>query len=197
MKLILASSSPRRRELFERLGLSFEVDAPEVDESRLPSEPAAAYVERVARSKALAAVGPGRVAVAADTAVVHDGQILGKPAHPEEARAMLRKLEGQSHEVFTGVAVATFEDAVVISAVDVTEVVLLPMTSDEIAGYVDSGEPMDKAGAYALQGRGGRFVEKVHGSPFTVVGFPLHLLPRLLARVGADFDELTRHRAAD
>lgn len=197
MKLILASSSPRRRELLERLGLSFEVDAPGVDESRLPSEPAAAYVERVARSKALAAVGPGRVAVAADTAVVHDGQILGKPAHPEEARAMLRKLEGQSHEVFTGVAVAAFEDAVVISAVDVTEVVLLPMTSDEIAGYVDSGEPMDKAGAYALQGRGGRFVEKVHGSPFTVIGFPIHLLPRLLGRVGADFDELTRHRAAD
>lgn len=197
MKLILASSSPRRRELLERLDLSFEIEAPDVDESRLPNELAAAYVERVARSKVMAAAGPGRVAVAADTAVVHDGQILGKPGHPEEARAMLRKLEGQSHEVFTGVAVAAFEDDIVVSAVDVTEVVLLPMTSDEIAGYVDSGEPMDKAGAYALQGKGGRFVEKVHGSPFTVIGLPIHLLPRLLARVGADFDEFTRPQAAD
>lgn len=193
MKLVLGSSSPRRSELLERLGLAFESEVPDVDESRLPDEQAAAYVERVARLKASAIVGKGRVVIAADTAVVHEGRILGKPAHPEEARSMLRRLEGDSHDVFTGVAVVSAETGLeVVSMVDVTEVALLSMTAEEIASYVDSGEPMDKAGAYALQGRGGRFVEKVVGSPFTVIGLPVHLLPRLLRRVGADFDQFTR-----
>lgn len=189
MRLVLASSSPRRRELLERLGLSFAVEAPEVDESRLPAEPAVAYVERVARLKAEAVTRSGRLVVAADTAVVHDGRILGKPAHPEEARSMLRRLQGASHDVVTGVAVAATDTGLeVISMVDVTEVTLLPMTEEEITAYVDTGEPMDKAGAYALQETGGRFVEKVYGSPFTVIGLPIHLLPRLFRRVGADFE---------
>lgn len=193
MKLVLGSSSPRRSQLLERLGLVFETEAPDVDESRLPGEQAAAYVERVARLKATAIVRSGKVVVAADTAVVHEGRILGKPAHPEEARSMLRRLEGESHEVFTGVAVASAETGLeVVSMVDVTEVVLLSMTAEEIASYVDSGEPMDKAGAYALQEKGGRFVEKIVGSPFTVIGLPVHLLPRLLRRVGADFDQFNR-----
>lgn len=193
MKLVLGSSSPRRGRLLERLGLEFESEAPEVDESRLPDEQAAAYVERIARLKATAIVGPGKVVIAADTAVVHEGRILGKPAHPEEARSMLRRLEGESHDVFTGVAVASAETGLeVVSMVDVTEVALLPMTAEEIASYVESGEPMDKAGAYALQEKGGRFVEKVVGSPFTVIGLPVHLLPRLLRRVGADFDEFMK-----
>lgn len=193
MKLVLGSSSPRRSQLLERLGLAFETEAPEVDESRLPEEQAAAYVERVARLKATAIVSPGKVVIAADTAVVHEGRILGKPAHPEEARSMLRRLEGDRHEVFTGVAVASAETGLeVVSMVDVTEVALLSMTAEEIASYVDSGEPMDKAGAYALQEKGGRFVEKVVGSPFTVIGLPVHLLPRLLRRVGADFDEFMK-----
>lgn len=190
MKLVLASSSPRRRQVLERLGLSFEVKAPDVDESRLPDEPAAAYVERVARLKAAAVLDVGTVVIAADTAVVHEGRILGKPAHPEEARSMLRRIEGDTHEVFTGVAVASAETGMeIVSTVDVTEVALLSMTAEEIASYVDTGEPMDKAGAYALQEGGGRFVERVVGSPFTVIGLPIHLLPRLLRRVGAEYDE--------
>ena len=102
---------------------------------------------------------------------------------------MLRRLQGDRHEVFTGLAVASWEDdARVDSEVDVTEVNMLPMTDDEIADYVSTGEPMDKAGAYALQGSGCRFVEGVRGSPFTVVGLPLHLLPRLISHAGSDFD---------
>ncbi len=171
----------------------FEIDPPDVDESRLPGELPAAYVERLARLKAMTAVGRGLVVVAADTAVVHAGHMLGKPAHPEEARGMLRRLEGDTHDVFTGIAVAAFRDDVeVVSMVDVTEVVVTPMTVDEIASYVDTGEPMDKAGAYALQGLGGRFVESVRGSPFTVIGLPIHLLPRLLGRVGAEIDQFMR-----
>lgn len=193
MRLVLASGSPRRQELLERLDLDFEVDQPGVDEARLPGELPAAYVERVARAKAIAVARPDRVVIGADTAVVHGGHLLGKPAHPEEARAMLRRLEGDTHDVFTGVAVATGEERVVVaSMVDVTEVSMLAMTAEEIAAYVDSGEPMDKAGAYALQGSGGRFVESVRGSPFTVIGLPVHLLPRLLARVGADYGVFVR-----
>ncbi len=190
MRLVLASGSPRRRELLERLNLVFDVEPPGIDESRLPAELPAAYVERLARAKAMAVAAPGRVVVAADTAVVHAGQMLGKPAHPEEARGMLRRLEGDSHDVFTGVAVAMLRDgAEVVSMVDVTEVVVVSMTLDEIASYVDTGEPMDKAGAYALQGLGGQFVESVRGSPFTVIGLPIHLLPRLLNRVGAEMNQ--------
>lgn len=187
MKLILASGSPRRKELLSRLGVGFEVEPAETDESRFPGEPPSQYVERVAIEKAKARAGEGRVVLAADTAVVHDGKVLGKPAHPEEARSMLRRLQGDRHEVFTGVAVASFHGEITVdSIVDVTEVVLMPMTDDEIADYVASGEPMDKAGAYALQGAGGRFVHAVHGSPFTVIGLPLHVVDRLIAHSGAD-----------
>jgi len=189
MKLILASASPRRRELLEQLGLEFEVEPSEVDETRRPDEAPGGFVERVAREKAAAVAGPDRLVIAADTTVVHEGHILGKPAHPEEARAMLRRLEGDRHEVFTGLAVATWDGGLeLISQVDVTEVHLVPLTADEIAEYVDTGEPMDKAGAYALQGSGGRFVEGVRGSPFTVIGLPIHLLPRLISHAGSDFE---------
>jgi len=184
MRLVLASSSPRRAELLSRLGLSYEVAPADIDESRRPDEPPATYVERLAREKARAVASPGSVVVAADTAVVHEGHVLGKPAHPAEARSMLRRLSGTAHDVFTGLAVSNGD--VVESVVDVTEVTFLEMTDLEIADYVDGGEPMDKAGAYALQGRGGLFVESVTGSPFTVVGMPIHLLPRLMRRVGAD-----------
>ena len=105
MRLVLASGSPRRRELLETLGLVFGVEVPDVDESRNPGEAPVAYVERIAREKASAVAGPDRLVVAGDTAVVHEGRVLGKPAHPEEARSMLRRLQGDHHEVFTGVAV--------------------------------------------------------------------------------------------
>ena len=192
MRMVLASGSPRRRELMERLGLEFEVQPPEVDESRLPDEAPAAYVERVARAKAGAVGAEGLLVVAADTTVVHEGRVMGKPGHPEEARAMLRRLSGDVHEVFTGLAVGAWDHGFEVRAiVDVAEVEMIPMTDEEIAWYVDTGEPLDKAGSYALQGLGGVFVNKVVGSPFTVVGLPIHLLARLVAASGED---LTRFR---
>ncbi len=186
MRLVLASSSVRRRDLLTALGLAFEVVSPEIDETRLPDELPAAYVERVARAKAEAVASPDSLVIAADTAVVFDGRVFGKPAHPEEARSMLRRLQGASHDVFTGLAIASWDEGpAVTSMVDVTEVEMLPMTEEEIATYVDSGEPMDKAGAYALQGRGGIYVRRIAGSPFTVVGLPIHLLERLVSSTGA------------
>jgi len=111
---------------------------------------------------------------------------MGKPAHPEEARAMLRRLQGETHEVLTGLAVAWWDEGPSIqSIVDVSMVEMVPMTEDEIAEYVATGEPMDKAGAYALQGMGGVFVRRVIGSPFTVIGLPIHLLDRLMSSGGA------------
>lgn len=186
MRLILASSSPRRAELLERLGLEFEVVPADVDEAMLPEEDPGKYVERLGKAKAGAVGDRDDVVVGADTAIVYRGHVLGKPGHPEEARSMLRRLQGGVHEVFTGVAVAHRGE--VASLVDVTEVRLAAMTADEIADYVDSGEPMDKAGSYALQGRGGLYVESIVGSPFTVVGLPVHLLARLTRRVGADLE---------
>ena len=187
MRLVLASGSPRRRELLERLGLDFDVVAPDVDETRYPDEAPAAYVDRVARSKSVAVAGDGRIVLAADTIVVHEGRVMGKPGHPEEARTMLRRIEGDVHEVFTGLAIAAWDGGALIkSIVDVAEVTMLPMTEEEVAWYVGTGEPLDKAGGYALQGLGGLFVGKLVGSPFTVIGLPIHLVARLLSASGAD-----------
>lgn len=190
MRLVLASDSARRARLLDQLELEYVVRAPDIDEARRPDEPALAYVERLAREKAVAVAEPGDVVVAADTAVVFDGTVLGKPAHPEAARAMLRRLQGDRHEVLTGVAVCAGD--AVESLVDVTHVQMMPMTDEEIVAYVGGGEPMDKAGSYGLQGQGGVFIETISGSPFTVVGLPIHLLPRLFGRVGADMEQLRR-----
>ena len=186
MKLILASTSPRRDELLRQLGLAFEIVSPDIDETRNPGESPAAFVERLAREKAMTVVEPDHVVVAADTVVVHAGRILGKPGHPAEARTMLSLIAGETHDVFTGMAVAYAGK--VSALVDVTEVEFMPLTDGEIARYVSGGEPMDKAGAYALQGEGGRFVQAVRGSPSTVVGLPIHLLERLVRAVGADLE---------
>ena len=191
MRLLLASGSARRRELLERLGLDFDFVAPDVDESRFPDEAPAAYVERVARAKAEAVAGDGLIVVAADTTVVHEGRVMGKPGHPEEARSTLRRIQGDVHEVFTGLAVGGWDGrAQIKSVVDVAEVTMLPMTEEEIGWYVGTGEPLDKAGAYALQGVGGMFVSRVVGSPFTVIGLPVHLLARMVSASGADLREL-------
>ncbi len=177
--------------MLQRLGMEHDVVPADIDETRLPDESPAAYVERVARSKAEAVAGDGLLVIAADTTVVHEGKVMGKPAHPEEARTMLRRLQGDVHEVFTGLAIGSWDGGPQIrSIVDVTEVTMLPMTEEEVAWYVESGEPLDKAGAYALQGAGGVFVSKVVGSPFTVIGLPVHLLPRLVAASGADIRAL-------
>lgn len=193
MNLILGSGSPRRREVLETLGVIFEAESPDVDETRFPGETPDRYVERVARSKAVKLAGPGRVVLAGDTAVAVDGKVLGKPGHPEEARGMLRRLQGRKHEVFTGVAIAVARpDVEVVSLLEVTEVEMVPMTDDEIASYVAGGEPMDKAGAYALQGRGGIFVSSVSGSPTNVIGLPVHLLPRLFRKMGLELEDFQR-----
>lgn len=184
MELVLASSSPRRAALLESLGLSFRIVAPDVDETRHPDEEPDFYVERVARMKALAVAEPGAVTLAADTTVVHEGKVLGKPAHPGEARSMLARLQGDVHAVFTGVAVAV--DGAVSSAVDRSLVRMSEMTDVEIDRYVAGGEPIDKAGSYALQGLGGMFVERVEGSPSNVIGLPLHIAARLLRAHGID-----------
>ena len=187
LRLILASSSPRRKHLLESLGLRFAVVVPDIDEHRHPNEEPFDYVARIARAKAESAVVAGAVVVAADTVVVIDGQVLGKPGHPEEAKAMLRRLSGVTHEVLTGVAVARLTDIVqVLTAVESILVKFLPMTDDEIADYVASGEPMDKAGAYALGGLGAIYVEAVHGSPSGVIGLPVHTTARLLRSLGVD-----------
>lgn len=167
------------------LGLDFEVVVSDVDESRHPDEAPSVYAERLARAKAKAVASPESVVIAADTIVVHRGVVMGKPGHPAEAVAMLERLSGERHTVVSGVAVARWEEGpVVVSETERTVVSFLDLTAEEIAAYVASGEPMDKAGAYGLQGAGGAFVERVEGSPSNVVGLPLTLATRLLRLSG-------------
>jgi septum formation protein len=167
--------------------LSFEVVAPDVDELRLPEEEPYDYVERIARAKATAVAQPDAVAVGADTTVVIEGRVLGKPAHPDEARSMLRRLSGQTHDVLSGVAVAVMDPELrTVSAVNSTLVTFLDLTEDEISEYVATGEPMDKAGAYALNGEAAVYIESIQGSPSGVIGLPLHTLARLFRRAGFD-----------
>jgi septum formation protein len=181
-RLVLASSSPRRRELLGLLGVRFTVEPAHLDETPNAGEDPLGYVRRLATEKAGAVGSAGEVVLAADTTVVLDGEILGKPGSPSEAADMLRALSGRSHLVHTGLAVRVDERVVTASAT--TSVRFVPLTDDDVAWYVATGEPMDKAGAYAVQGAGGVFVAAVDGSASNVVGLPLHLVPALLAEVG-------------
>ncbi len=184
--LVLASSSPRRRELLASLGLTFSVRHADVDESLLPSESAFDAAERLARAKAVAVreVAPDALVMAADTLVVLEGAALGKPADRADARRMLSALAGRTHDVVTGVACA--RGGRVVSGRETTRVVFAPMSRAEIAAYAATGEPDDKAGAYAVQGIGSLFVERVEGSPSNVVGLPVRLLYRLASELGVD-----------
>jgi septum formation protein len=190
-RLVLASASPRRRELLGRLGVPFEVHPVDADEAPRPGEAAADLVRRLAVAKAEAALvavadGDDAVVVAADTEVVLDGEVLGKPADAADAAAMLRRLAGRTHEVLTGVAVAASwgDTAAVESRVARTAVTMTELADAEIAWYVATGEPLDKAGGYGIQGGGGLFVSSIEGSWDNVVGLPLALTRRLLAVVG-------------
>ena len=182
MQLVLASASPRRAELLKTAGFTFEVRPADVDETPRPAEPAATYVLRVARDKALAAAGRvnGNDAwiLAADTVVVVGGGILGKPTGPAEARRMLSMLSGVVHEVLTAVVVrhAGSETSEVVS----TRVRFTALSAAEIDWYVESGEPDGKAGAYAIQGLGSRFVDWIEGSWSNVVGLPVATVYRML-----------------
>lgn len=188
MHLVLASGSLRRRDLLASLGLDFEIRVPEVDESPLQAERPESYVWRLARMKALTAARPERVVLGADTTVVHDGEIIGKPDGPGNAHRILRRLQGDTHIVYTGVAVVRQDENLrdVNVEVEDSRVRLVPMSDAEIAAYVDTGEPLDKAGAYALQGTGAMFVDSVLGSPSNVIGLPLHVAVRLLRAAGIE-----------
>lgn len=176
----LASASPRRRELLEQLGFRPRIRPADTDESPIAGEPPRAYVLRVARDKARAI--DGDVVLAADTAVVLGVEILGKPRDPEDARRMLRALAGVPHEVLTGVCVRRGDEE--HTAVVAAQVELDPLTDEQIHWYVGTGEPLDKAGAYAIQGIAGAFVRTLHGSVSNVVGLPLAETLELLRRVG-------------
>jgi septum formation protein len=184
MSLVLASGSPRRRQLLEMLGLPFRVVPPGVDETRESSELPEVYVVRLAREKArvVAAREPGELVLAADTTVVLRGDIFEKPDTPAAAEAMLARLEGRTHQVMTAVAVA--RDRRLEHALDVTDVTFRALSGDAIAAYVATGEPMDKAGAYAIQGKGAALIEGIRGDFFGVMGLPLRLALELLERFG-------------
>jgi septum formation protein len=184
----LASGSPRRRALLQQIGVPFQVLGVAVDERPRPDEAALAYVTRVASAKAAAGWRQSRCApgdfpvLAADTAVVLDGRILGKPAHREDALDMLRQLSGRTHEVLTGIAVVTQRG--VESRVSRSEVTFRAISDLEAGVYWDTGEPCDKAGAYAIQGRAAIFVADLRGSFSGVMGLPLYETADLLARAG-------------
>ena len=185
--LVLASGSPRRRQLLEMLRIPFRVIAPQVDEHVAPGERPDAYVTRLSRAKAEAVVAgaPGDLVLAADTTVVLDGEIFGKPDGAGAAVAMLRRLQGRTHEVMTSVAVA--RDGELAQALDVSRVTFRPVDEATLAAYVATGEPLDKAGAYAIQGFGAPLIERVEGDFFGVMGLPLRLALDLLARFGRPY----------
>ncbi|MBI2795929.1 MAG: septum formation inhibitor Maf [Gemmatimonadetes bacterium] len=185
--MILASASPRRRDLLALAGIAHTVAPADVNEDVRAGERPDAYVERLAREKAavIAARHPAAVVIAADTTVVLDDEILGKPGSTAEARAMLRRLAGHTHTVLTGMAVS--RGGRTASAVERVEVTFRDLSDAEIAAYVATGEPMDKAGAYGIQGFGATIVERIHGDYFSVMGLGLRRLVALLAAVGVDY----------
>ncbi len=185
MRLVLASASPRRAELLRAAGIDFDSMPADVDESMHDGESPEQYVQRVANAKAcgVLARSHGRPVVAADTVVVVDGKILGKPTDAADATRMLKMLSGKRHQVLTAVSVSLGgpEDACpAATAIERTTVEFAPLSDAEIAEYVQSGEPMDKAGAYAIQGWASRFVTRIEGSYANVVGLPVALVYNLL-----------------
>lgn len=197
MKLILASSSPRRAEVLRNAGFVFEVRPADVDEARQPPEAAEDYVRRVAQAKAhtitqqARAAGERAIVIAADTTVLADGQILGKPKHAEDARRMLRLFSGKTHEVLTALCVINIPTGKELLHVEKTRVEFLKMSETEIENYIQTGEPFDKAGAYGIQGIAGRFATRIEGCYFNVLGLPLSRLWTLLQALGWKEDDKT------
>ena len=181
--LILASASPRRRELLQQIGLEFTVITADIDETPLAGEDHSIYTLRLAEAKARAvlALHPDAVVLGADTTVAVDGDLLGKPRDANDAARMLRLLRDRGHKVTTGVAVLTRDRT--LTAVETTWVFFSDMTDDDIAAYVATGEPMDKAGAYAIQGRAAQWIPRIAGDYSNVVGLPLARLAGLLKLV--------------
>jgi septum formation protein len=190
--LILASASPRRQELLAQTGLTFSIAAPGINEDLLPNEAAAAYVQRLAEEKAQAiwnanqssdTPGDPLIVLGADTCVVCDGCILGKPTDSADARRMLELLSGRTHAVLTGLAVVSARK--VVRDVEITQVTFNQLNDREIAQYIASGEPLDKAGAYAIQGYAARWIPRIEGCYFNVVGLPIARTIALLTEVQA------------
>src|SRR5271170_4209105 len=190
--LILASASPRRHELLTQAGLSFTAEAANLNEDLLPGETAAAYVQRLAEEKAQAVWNAHRsldtaddplVVLGADTCVVCDGHILGKPTDTADARLMLELLSGRTHAVLTGLAAVTGDK--IVRDVEITQVTFNQLNDAEIARYIASGEPLDKAGAYAIQGYAARWIPRIEGCYFNVVGLPIARTIALLAEAQA------------
>jgi septum formation protein len=187
MKLILASASPRRAEILRGAGISFSVLSSAIDEAPLPGEAAQDLVRRLAAAKgelvAARAVGPA-IVIAADTVVALESEVLGKPRTSEDARHMLEKLSGRTHTVVTGVALIRLPDVERREFVEITQVHFASIENDEILRYLASGEPFDKAGSYAIQGRAGRYIPRIDGCYFNVVGLPLARLCKELSELG-------------
>lgn len=190
IRLILASKSPRRAEILRNAGITFEVHAANVNETRRPRESAHAYVQRLATAKANVVAERARrkkwhaIVLGADTVVLAQGKILGKPADVKEARRMLRLLSGKTHQVLTGIALASLPDGKVRRHVETTRVKFAKLSNVEIDDYIATGEPFDKAGAYGIQAIGGRFVTAIEGCYFNVMGLPLSRVWAMLQDLG-------------
>jgi len=187
MRVILASQSPRRRELLSLIGVDHDVQPADIDETPFPNEAPIPHTERLARAKAqvIASRAPDALVIAADTIVVIDGDILGKPADIAEARTMLARLSGRTHEVCTAMAVAIGEQ--VLTEVVRVAVRFRPLSAETISRYVNTGEPMDKAGAYGIQGFGATLVEHIDGDYFAVMGLSLVTVVQLAERMGVQY----------
>jgi septum formation protein len=188
VRFILASSSPRRRELLGSIGAEFDVIPSHIPEERRESETPEEYVARLSREKAhaISEKHPARWIIAADTTVALDDLVLEKPADAEDARRMLRTIAGKTHVVYTGVTLTRGKPHYIDTHVATSEVRMLPLTPRDIDWYVATREPLDKAGAYAAQGVGGLFIDSIHGSFTNVVGLPLALLFQMLRKAGID-----------
>ena len=184
MDIILASASPNRKELLEKTGIPFSVIVSDVNENVSPLLPTGEYVMTLARQKAeaVAADHPDACVIGADTVVDLDGTILGKPHTPENAKTYLSAMQGRKHLVYTGVAVTVRGKTSV--GVEKTSVTFAPMSEEEIGWYVATGDPLEKAGAYGIQGPAGLFISSIEGDYFNVVGLPVHLLYRMLCEAG-------------
>jgi len=189
MRLLLASASPRRAQLLRDAGYDFDVAPADIDEQRFDGEMPADYVARLAQAKAEAVVPrfSGRIIIGADTVVVIDGFVLGKPRDRADAIGMLGRLAGRRHEVLTGVTVT--DGARSIHGVEITKVTFAPLDLPAIDSYVKTGESSDKAGAYAIQGVGSRFVERIDGSYTNVIGLPIPLVHRIIAEFDSKVQE--------
>jgi septum formation protein len=188
IKIILASGSPRRKQILEQVGLNFTVEVSDYEEKPIPGISPFEFVEKLSleKAKAVAKNHKDAIIIGADTTVVIDNQILGKPKTKEEAKEMLRKLSGNTHLVFTGFTVIDIRNNKIITKHVITKIKFKNLSDEEIAGYVETGEPMDKAGAYGVQDRGALFVEHIEGDYSNITGLPIVNIFEILKTLGVD-----------